>query len=169
MSPQELMSDHHSRTIPRFPLAVGILKFFVAITPAVIERGALEHAINRVFYPAFHRGDLDFLRDRRLAVHMKDAGIRWLFSVRESGIAVLPDTAVPDVTISGELTDFVSLALHRVDPDTLFFQRRLLIEGEVALGLMVKNFLDALDPEELPRAMQTLIKIADRVIGRDRP
>jgi predicted lipid carrier protein YhbT len=148
-----------------FPLAVEMVKFFVAITPAAIERGALEHAINRVFHPALRRGDLDFLRDRRLAVHMKDAGIRWLFSVRESRIAVLPDTAVPDVTIGGELKDFARLVTHRVDPDTLFFQRRLVIEGEVALGLMVKNFLDALDSGELPRTMQTLIRVADRVIG----
>jgi predicted lipid carrier protein YhbT len=148
-----------------FPLAVEMIKFLVAITPAAIERGALEHAINRVFYPALRRGDLDFLRNRRLAVHMKDAGIRWLFSVRGSGIAVLPDTAVADVTISGELKDFAHLATHRVDPDTLFFQRRLVIEGEVALGLMVKNFLDALDPGELPWPMQSLIRVADQMIG----
>ena len=35
-------------------------------------------------------------------------------------------------------------ALRREDPDTLFFTRRLVLEGDTALGLEIKNALDAL-------------------------
>jgi len=35
-------------------------------------------------------------------------------------------------------------ALRREDPDTLFFTRRLVLEGDTALGLEIKNTLDAL-------------------------
>jgi len=50
-----------------------------------------------------------------------------------------------DVRISGTLHDFLLLATRREDPDTLFFNRRLNIEGDTETGLHVKNLLDALD------------------------
>ena len=34
---------------------------------------------------------------------------------------------------------------RREDPDTLFFNRRLCIEGDTATGVHVKNLLDALE------------------------
>jgi hypothetical protein len=37
------------------------------------------------------------------------------------------------------------LATRREDPDTLFFNRRLCIEGDTETGLHVKNLLDALE------------------------
>jgi len=40
---------------------------------------------------------------------------------------------------------FLALALRREDPDTLFFSRRLVLEGDTELGLALKNALDALD------------------------
>jgi len=51
----------------------------------------------------------------------------------------------PDVTIRGKLEDFWQLATRAEDPDTLFFHRRLSIEGDTETGLHVKNLLDALD------------------------
>jgi predicted lipid carrier protein YhbT len=52
---------------------------------------------------------------------------------------------------------FVLLALRKEDPDTLFFDRQLVIEGDTELGLIVKN---ALDRVELP--------FRDRVLERMR-
>ena len=37
------------------------------------------------------------------------------------------------------------LAQRQEDPDTLFFSRRLAMEGDTELGLVVKNALDALE------------------------
>ena len=50
-----------------------------------------------------------------------------------------------DVHIRGCLNDFWLLASRREDADTLFFQRRLCIEGETETGLHVKNLLDSLE------------------------
>lgn len=50
-----------------------------------------------------------------------------------------------DVRIHGSLDDFWLLATRAEDPDTLFFQRRLAIEGDTETGLTLKNLLDALD------------------------
>jgi predicted lipid carrier protein YhbT len=49
------------------------------------------------------------------------------------------------VTIEGNLQDFFLLATRREDPDTLFFQRRLALIGDVAAGLCVKNLLDGIE------------------------
>ncbi len=50
-----------------------------------------------------------------------------------------------DVRIRGSYDDFWRLAMRNEDPDTLFFQRRLTIEGETETGLMLKNLLDGLE------------------------
>ena len=55
----------------------------------------------------------------------------------------------PDLSITGTLHAFLRLAARYEDTDTLFFQRRLLMEGSTELGLEVKNFLDGLDVESL--------------------
>jgi len=37
------------------------------------------------------------------------------------------------------------MMLREEDPDTLFFNRKLVIEGDTELGLIVKNLLDSID------------------------
>ena len=55
-----------------------------------------------------------------------------------------PSTPV-DLTISASAHDFMLLARRLEDPDTLFFSRRLSMEGDTELGLLVKNTLDAIE------------------------
>ena len=51
------------------------------------------------------------------------------------------------MSLSAAMREFALLVSRQEDPDTLFFQRRLTIEGDTELGLEVKNILDALDHE----------------------
>lgn len=46
------------------------------------------------------------------------------------------------------------IAARKEDPDTLFFQRRLRIEGDTELGLYVKNLMDAIDLESMPTLLR---------------
>ena len=64
-----------------------------------------------------------------------------------------------DVAIVGNLYEFLVLATRKEDPDTLFFNRRLRIEGETAVGLQQKNLLDTMEfaLPNLPPKMQDLI------------
>ena len=59
-------------------------------------------------------------------------------------IGLRPAFGKPDVTVRATLADYVALARRREDPDTLFFTRRLVLEGDTELGLEIKNALDAL-------------------------
>ncbi|MGU3845410.1 ubiquinone anaerobic biosynthesis accessory factor UbiT, partial [Vibrio diabolicus] len=68
------------------------------------------------------------------------------------------------VSFSCNINDLVLIAGRKEDPDTLFFQRRLSIEGDTELGLEVKNLMDSVDLEQLPKAMQVALnQLADFV------
>lgn len=85
------------------------------------------------------------LRGKRLRVRVSDAGVGFDFTWREGGFAALKGGAEADLEIGACARDFVALARREQDPDTLFFSRRLSMEGDTELGLLVKNTLDAID------------------------
>jgi predicted lipid carrier protein YhbT len=69
---------------------------------------------------------------------------------------------VPDLAISATAYDFLMLGTRQEDPDTLFFSRRLLVEGDTELGLIAKNTLDAV---ELPKFSPADF-LPDKVLAR---
>jgi predicted lipid carrier protein YhbT len=58
---------------------------------------------------------------------------------------LLRPAGVPDLHFSANVSAFLQLLTRQEDPDTLFFNRQLTIEGDTELGLIVKNMLDAVD------------------------
>jgi predicted lipid carrier protein YhbT len=81
---------------------------------------------------------------KSVCIHIRDAATELHFRIEQGRLRpAAPGNA--DVRISGKVEDFWQLATRREDPDTLFFSRRLCIEGDTATGLHVKNLLDALD------------------------
>lgn len=62
-----------------------------------------------------------------------------------------------DLCLSANTADFMKMLLRQEDPDTLFFNRRLKIEGDTELGLIVKNLLDSIDWSTIPM-MKSLVK-----------
>lgn len=55
----------------------------------------------------------------------------------------------PDLHFTARLSAFLQMVSRQEDPDTLFFNRSLTIEGDTELGLRVKNMLDALEWPQL--------------------
>lgn len=85
------------------------------------------------------------LRGKQICIHVSDAGIAFHFTLAADGLAARQAVAQPDLTIRASAQDFVLLALRKEDPDTLFFCRRLVMEGDTELGLLVKNTLDGME------------------------
>lgn len=85
------------------------------------------------------------LTGKKLRIRVTDAGIAFDFEWRGGRFAALGKGGESDLTIAATGHDFVLLAQRQEDPDTLFFSRRLSMEGDTELGLMVKNTLDAID------------------------
>lgn len=114
--------------------------------PAWPGSAALATALNLVLAPHLPADVLALLRGRRLRITVRDARVG--FDFRWDGQRFAPlasDSMAPDLTISASAQDFLWLAQRKQDPDTLFFCRRLAMEGDTELGLAVKNTLDALD------------------------
>jgi predicted lipid carrier protein YhbT len=96
-------------------------------------------------------GDLDELAGRRLGVEATDLGQRWIVAVGQRSLELLPPATQAEAMVRGEVTDLMLLASRLEDADTLFFHRRLQLTGDVELGLLVRNLLDQLPWETLPR------------------
>ena len=58
---------------------------------------------------------------------------------------VFASSGTPDLHFAARLSAYLQLVSRQEDPDTLFFNRTLGIEGDTELGLRVKNMLDAIE------------------------
>jgi predicted lipid carrier protein YhbT len=69
-----------------------------------------------------------------------------------------------DIAITGKAYDFIELATGQEDYDTLFFNRRLRVEGNTEVGLELKNFLDAQE-SLLPSAPKMVQRVGDQLMS----
>ncbi|WOH37243.1 SCP2 sterol-binding domain-containing protein [Thalassotalea fonticola] len=125
------------------------------IVPDSIQGKVITVAINHVLKEQLEDGELDFLDGVFLEIKVTDLNKSWFFTVEGEKISVHHTINVQrsDVVISGDFNSFVLLASQTIDPDTLFFKRKLLIEGDVELGLAVKNLLDRVELNQLPELL----------------
>lgn len=135
----------------------------VKVTPFALKRQVLEQMLSWQFRQALADGELEFLEGRWLSIDVRDIGLRWFTSV-ENDRLIVSNTAQADVSFSADASDLLMIAARKQDPDTLFFQRRLVIEGDTELGLHVKNLMDAIELEQMPKALRVmLLQLADFV------
>ncbi len=75
---------------------------------------------------------------------VEDLGLEVPFRCVAGGFAAGPvEGQPPALTLRARAADYLRLLAAEADTDTLFFQRRLAITGDTALGLEVKYWLDA--------------------------
>lgn len=133
--------------LPDFTLPASLARIAERLPqqpPALALVAALNLALGRVI----PKEPLEPLLGKRLKIRVTDAGLALRFTLTDKGFRPNFDGTAPDLTISARARDFLALALREEDPDTLFFSRRLLMEGDTELGLLMKNTLDAI---ELPK------------------
>ncbi|MBK5073575.1 SCP2 domain-containing protein [Budviciaceae bacterium CWB-B4] len=141
----------------------SLLRLPIKLTPFALQKQVLQQLLGWQFRHALAEGDLDFLEQRWLKVEVRDLGLRWFVTVRE-GVLLVSDNQQEDVSFSGDANDLILIAARKQDPDTLFFQRRLVIEGDTELGLYVKNLMDAIELENMPAPLRIgLQQLADFV------
>ena len=144
--------------------AASILRSPVHLLPQSVQKKALLEGLKTVFKEALEDGDFEFLEDKWLKVEVKDMQLSWYISYADERLVVADKLMQEDVAFRGNLNDLVLIAGRKEDPDTLFFQRRLSIEGDTELGLEVKNLMDSVDLQSLPKPLQTLLnQLADFV------
>lgn len=127
------------RRLPQWPHALPL----VAALNLLLRAGVLPAA------------ELEEMEGRHFRIRVEDTGTMAHFAVQ--GGRFVPDWAPPadpDLRFSAPLSAYLQLIARQEDPDTLFFDRRLSIEGDTELGLRVKNMFDAVDLSALKATLQ---------------
>ncbi|HEV8077791.1 MAG TPA: SCP2 sterol-binding domain-containing protein [Marinobacter sp.] len=111
--------------------------------PMVLKQLIIEAPLNRLFAEAIADGEFDDFEGRKIRLELNGGqpGVTFGFWAGRLRIVDGPGEA----TIRGSKSAFKTLAERNQDPDQLFFQRRLVIEGDTELGLALKNLLDSLE------------------------
>lgn len=125
-----------------------------AVIPETLQVKAIAYVLNDILAEQLEEGGLDFLEDHYAEIKINDFNKSWYFTLVEERIIVTTSSSSIDVTISGDFNSFVLLSSQTVDPDTLFFSRKLLIEGNVEIGLAIKNLLDQVELSQIPTILK---------------
>jgi len=126
--------------------------------PFFIQKKLLGELLVRLFKEAIEDGDLEFLENKWLKVEVTDLKFIWFLSFSNDKLIIKESSEQVDVIFSGEVNELILVAGRKEDPDTLFFQRRLTVQGDTELGLEVKNLLDNIDFDNLPNVAQQAIQ-----------
>jgi predicted lipid carrier protein YhbT len=146
---------------PPRPALPAPLAWPFKLIPGPVHSTLLTTALNALFAARIREGEFEFLRDRVLAILVRDTQVEYRFRFAGSaGFVPSQSPQRPDLAISGAIYDFLALATRREDSDTLFFNRRVVMEGDTALGLELKNLLDGMDWEALGGPLPPLLRAA---------
>jgi O2-independent ubiquinone biosynthesis accessory factor UbiT len=148
---------------PMAKKVVGIPGRFI---PYSAQKPVLALVLNESFRAPLRHGELDFLQGAKIRIKVTDLCVDWLIRVDTDRLTPVNREWEHDVSISGESPDFLLLATRRADPDTLFFQRRIRIEGDTEMGLGIKNTMDSMDWDDLPTRLRKLLQLAGLMIEK---
>jgi len=123
---------------------IRVLEVPARLVPAVVHNEITARLFSHLVRGQEIRDSLRELNGRTIRVHITDMSMS-LYFVFDEGRARRGDSHHWDVSISGMFEDFIALAARQEDPDTLFFNRRLCLEGDTEAGLYFKNLLDAFE------------------------
>jgi predicted lipid carrier protein YhbT len=144
------------------------LRLALRLTPEPMLAPLLAAVLTHLLRGQTLRERLPELRGKRVSLLITDLARELRFEVTASGVSSA-GVAGWDVRVRGRFDDFWMLAVREEDPDTLFFQRRLTIEGDTETGLLLKNLLDGLDYDWHAHVRAVLGPLAAFLPARRRP
>lgn len=139
-------------------------RWWLRLAPGELHERLFALCINRLLQGQSLVSRLHELQGKRFRLCADDVPFALTFEV--SSAMVMRTTLPPDVTFRACLSDFLALAGRREDPDTLFFQRRLCVEGAAETGLHLKNLLDGWE-YDVPAHVRAVLPapLADAALG----
>jgi len=150
-----LLKNIQHQLVKKAPSVLAVPARFM---PFFVQKKLLTELLSVLFKEAIEDGDMDFLEDKWLAITITDLSLSWYLSFADEQLVINAQGAQVDVHFSGKVNELILIAGRKEDADTLFFQRRLSIEGDTELGLEVKNLLDNIDFDNLPEAAKQAIQ-----------
>jgi O2-independent ubiquinone biosynthesis accessory factor UbiT len=123
---------------------------------------ALATALNAFLRRRLPADLFERLAGQEVAIEVLGPAVRVSFRVRGRHFEPMRPTGAPYLRFRASAADFARIAAREGDADTLFFNRRLVVEGDTEAALLVKNSLDCI---EAPRA-RALLRRALRLSPR---
>lgn len=128
-------------SLPRPPSLAGL----AARLPPYPGSWLFARMLNATLAPQLPQDVRSALEGRPLRLRITNLGVAFDVCWRGKGFAALTPQPAPHLCIGASLHDLWLMARREEDPDSLFFSRRLILEGDTELGLLFKNSIDALD------------------------
>lgn len=134
------------------------------IMPTKIENYFVLHQVKRLSQPFMNEGEIDFLDGKIVEVEIRDLSAKWYFTKIDQQLVMLDKAKVltvepeADVVFSASVDALVLMASQKVDPNTLFFNRKLKITGDTEQGLEIKNLFDQFDLELLDKPFRKVLE-----------
>jgi O2-independent ubiquinone biosynthesis accessory factor UbiT len=151
--------------LPRLPASRWLL-WPIGWVPHPALEALVVRVARHLLAEVLQDGSLDFLEGRILAVRVRDPELPLRLTLK-GGRLCSAGSGIAHATISARADDLLLLVAGRIDPDTLFFHRRLRLRGDTELGLAVKNVLDTIDLKAIPEPVRHLLgHLADVVETR---
>lgn len=147
----------------KFPKPLGLaISMLPSYPPSVLFSHGLNLALGRIIKPEL----LEPLHGKLVRIRVTDVGLSFYFTISNTGFVACKADKTPDLAIGATAHDFFLLGTRREDPDTLFFSRRLIVEGETELGLIAKNTLDSIELPRLELSQFTPEKMLEKFASR---
>lgn len=137
---------HAVKQRPKMPKPLSLP---LRLIPKRAHGVVLSSLLNRIFRNEILDGELDFLQDRVVRINVSDLGLSYCLTLKNGTISEAGSRAT-DLSITGSVYDYLLLISGKEDPDTLFFQRHLVMDGDTGLGVHLKNMLSAVELDQLP-------------------
>lgn len=107
-------------------------------------------ALNRLWWPLVDRDTQRELSGRVVELVVDDLGITCRLIAQPSGLAPASSNQPTALRLCASAEIYWRLLQGKDDPDTLFFDRLMVMEGDTEYGLLLKNTLDAVGPPQWP-------------------
>jgi predicted lipid carrier protein YhbT len=102
--------------------------------------------LDRALLPRLPADARQALSERCVELCVTDFGLRVRLQLSSRGFAPAGDHGDAALRIAATGQSFLRLLRGEDDPDRMFFERVLVMEGDTELGLVLKNTLDAIGP-----------------------
>lgn len=106
----------------------------------------LAQVLDRVLLPRLPDDARAALAQACVELRVTDLGLRVRLRLSPRGFEPAPWQGDAALRILAPVASYLRLLRGEDDPDRLFFERALVMEGDTELGLVLKNTLDAIGP-----------------------
>ena len=145
------------------PVLHAPLRAVASRLPRHASAAVFATALNLTLGRKFPSEVFERLEGHTFSIVVDDAGLELAFQVRGGRFLAATNGEEPLLRIRASIWDYAQLVAQNADPDTLFFNRRLLTEGDTELAVLVKNTLDTID---IPRTRRTLKRVLRLLEGK---